>query len=245
MEKQIKEAFGAVKMPRDCADGIQSVMEQKYQRRTARLARQNRALRLALCVVSVLLLASCGGATEKIVEEIVTGDPTISASRAQSRLDAEEVSWVETYREGTSRIYLYWHADGSFTAQTDILRGDKFLWLEEDGGRIWLTANGERIDITDEFTEEEPYLYTYLSENGLFFCCLAVAGTPGPEGDALSGLDWCEEFYYLPGETWIRGNMVGWLDIDWESGSGNAKYMVWYREAIRQMHAALAEFLAQ
>lgn len=233
MEKQIKEAFQKVMMPENCAGKIEKTMEQWKDCRAVRPVRRNRPLILAACLAAVMLLASCTGVTEKIVEKImVMGDPAISGDRAHDREEDENTD--ETYSVQGGQILVNWDSEGECTIQhmggppnADV------LWLEEKDGRIWFSTLKERIDITGRFSEEEPFIYSCEAADGAIVCYYVVGGTCGPEGDMLSELGWMEFYYFTEGDAWTTGNQRNVRFIDKEQGKGC--WAAWYEAAEEQI----------
>ena len=71
--------------------------------------------------------------------------------------------------------------------------------VEVEDGRLWFIVNGEHIDITDEISETEPFLYEYTDEGGVIHYWLI--GKNGPELE-----NWgYGEYLYKPEENWMAG----------------------------------------
>ena len=71
--------------------------------------------------------------------------------------------------------------------------------MEVEDGRLWFIVNGEHIDITDEISETEPFLYQYTDESGVIHYWLV--GKNGPEL-----WNWgYGEYLYKPEENWMAG----------------------------------------
>ena len=71
--------------------------------------------------------------------------------------------------------------------------------VEVEDGRLWFIVNGEHIDITDEISETEPFLYQYTDESGVIHYWLV--GKNGPEL-----WNWgYGEYLYKPEENWMAG----------------------------------------
>ena len=72
-------------------------------------------------------------------------------------------------------------------------------FVEVEDGRLWFIVNGEHIDITDEISETEPFLYEYTDEGGVIHYWLI--GKNGPELE-----NWgYGEYLYKPEENWMAG----------------------------------------
>ena len=71
--------------------------------------------------------------------------------------------------------------------------------VEVEDGRLWFIVNGEHIDITDEISETEPFLYEYTDESNVIHYWLV--GKNGPELE-----NWgYGEYLYKPEEEWMAG----------------------------------------
>ena len=86
----------------------------------------------------------------------------------------------------------------------------------EDGRMIFI-VNGEHIDITDQVSESEPYIYQYTDEGGVIHYW--IIGKNGPEPEHYG---FAEYLHPLDGE-WTSGyvartdgNTAPWLTAAWE-----------------------------
>ena len=90
-------------------------------------------------------------------------------------------------------------------------------------GRLYFLGNNEKIDITDEITEEQPYFYTYVDDYGLTHA-MAVGYSGSIENYGIYEFIWEEA-----GGTrdWVTGtgrNFLSpetetrypWVDLVWE-----------------------------
>ncbi len=86
----------------------------------------------------------------------------------------------------------------------------------EDGRMIFI-VNGEHIDITDQVSESEPYIYQYTDEGGVIHYW--IIGKNGPEPEHYG---FAEYLHPLDGEWTIGyvartdGNTAPWLAAAWE-----------------------------
>lgn len=82
-----------------------------------------------------------------------------------------------------------------------------------ENGRMLFIVNGERIDITDQVSETQAYLYNYTDEEGTTHYWAVGKNGPEPEHYGYA------EFLYREGESWLGGyaartnnNEATWLD---------------------------------
>lgn len=64
---------------------------------------------------------------------------------------------------------------------TEVSIGTEFSPIEEQDGHVYLTVSGERLDITDQFSYEIPYIYDCVAADGLRHV-LIVGGAPDAIG---------------------------------------------------------------
>ena len=86
----------------------------------------------------------------------------------------------------------------------------------EDGRMIFI-VNGEHIDITDQVSESEPYIYQYTDEGGVIHYWIIGKNGPEPEHYGFA------EYLHPLGGEWTSGyvartdgNAAPWLDAAWE-----------------------------
>ena len=90
-------------------------------------------------------------------------------------------------------------------------------------GRLYFVGNGEKIDITDMLSEEDPYIYTYVDDYGLTHA-MAVGYSDSLENYGIYEFIWEET---EEGKDWVTGtgrNFLNpetetrypWVDLIWE-----------------------------
>lgn len=133
---------------------------------------------------------------------------------------AEQVMSVES-----GRAWLNTTAGGKLSGSTEP------FWLREEDGRLYFTGDGQKIDITDSISEEEPFLYTWEDVKGKA-TCLAVGGTYIP-GAFPEGLGWV----VFTKDLILEENLATGYAC-WQGGSASnhwnnetEDYYLWYKEA--------------
>lgn len=195
MKDQVKNMFAEITMPEETTQQIRRAMAQKKAAPAARPHRRPAAV--AAMLLSVLLLAGLGlntqvrAAVENLVKRYVFHNGT---------------TVIEKREDGISGIIF------SPNNIADC--------LEVRDGRLYLIANGENRDITDETSLEKPYFYTYVDSQAVEHL-LILGGTPDNYGyhefyreDSGQG-DWLggEGANYLDMKT---GKVYPWLVNAWE-----------------------------
>ena len=141
MKKQVKEMFAQVTMPEETEKKIRSAMV------TAGPAARKPVGRRLATAAAVLLL--------------------VFFISPQARAAVE--GWVVKYFVPGSDLTVYEQTDASgnvigIAASVDT-EAPPFARIVN--GRLYFLGNNEKIDITDEITEEKPYFYTYVDDYGL------------------------------------------------------------------------------
>lgn len=165
-----KETFDQMQPSQRCVDQILSMAEQPTRRRHPRTA--------SLVLAAMLVL--CLGVTA-----------SAAAGRTILRQFHSYTGAVDTYFEdddGTVGVEGTMDTD-NLTAPAE-LRSD---------GRIYFTADGQNIDITDKISDTKAFIYHFSDKQGSYY--LIVGGTPDTLG-------WAEFDKDTDGE-WIGGNYSG------------------------------------
>ena len=80
-------------------------------------------------------------------------------------------------------------------------------------GRLWFTANGECVDITDQISEKKAYIYDYKDNQGIIHY-LIVGGQPETFGYAEFTYDETQNPGWVGG--YFQSGKVGEpIDPDW------------------------------
>ena len=196
MKKQVKEMFAQVTMPEETEKKIRSAMV------TAGPAARKPVGRRLATAAAVLLL--------------------VFFISPQARAAVE--GWVVKYFFPGSDLTIYEQTDASgnvvgIAASVDT-EAPPFARIVN--GRLYFLGNNEKIDITDEITEEKPYFYTYVDDYGLTHAmAVGYSGTLENYGiyefiweDVDGTRDWVTGTgrNFLSSETETR---YPWVDIVW------------------------------
>lgn len=191
--KQVKDLFEQVTMPEEMQQRIRRGMNR--QRKPAAILWKR--MTAAVTVLVLLLYLS----------------PTVRAAVNQ---------WVVKYFWPDSDITIY-----EMTDDTGNTVGIAGVDTESPGfarmvnGRLYFLGNGEKTDITDSISQEEPYFYSYVDDYGLtHYMAVGYSGSLDNFGiyefirDAQTG-EWVTGTgrNFLSPETETR---YAWVDIVWE-----------------------------
>lgn len=139
MKQEIVNAFDSVTMSVDCEQRIRRAMARK---KTARMPVVWKRLATLAAVLALVLCIS----------------PEARAA----------VNRIVRYAFPQSGITIYEETDaqGNVVGITAVdTEAAPFAQLQE--GRLVFLGNGETIDITDQITEDDPYIYSYVDDYGL------------------------------------------------------------------------------
>lgn len=195
MMEQVKSMYSEIRMP----------VETEQKIRSAMALRQKKCLHWpilkrigALAAVFVLMVALSPTARAAVNDWVVKyfwpdSDITIY-EKTDEKGDAVGITAVDTDAPGFARIV---------------------------NGRLYFVGNGERIDITDQITEEKPFVYTYADDYGLtHYMAVGFSGSienfgiyefmwDGDKGEWVTGTG----RNFLSAETQTR---YPWVDIIWK-----------------------------
>lgn len=184
MKDQVKDMFAEITMPEDSARRIRRAMAEKQAGQTVQRPRRRPAAAAAV-VLSVLLLAGLGLNTQ-----------------------------VRAAVENLLKRYVFHNGNTVIEKREDGMSGISTLTnvadcLEVRDGRLYLIANGENRDITDETSMEKPYFYTYVDSQAVEHL-LILGGTPDNYG--------YHEFYREDSGQgdWLGGEGANYLDMETE-----------------------------
>ena len=213
MENKVKAMFDGIHMPESCGRKITEAMAQRPMQEKGMFMRKlNTAekpktpwMALGCCLLLGLVLLLPGLTAGEMPPEASeptaeTTSPKETVSREDKLLELEKrhekltdgdlqktIAQYESflvYREGKNRY--------------EIIRGGQHVsvmyaldahtpFTEYRDGRVWFVANGEELDITEEFSEEEPF--TYIFTDRMFIeHYIAIGGTADNPG-------WLEMMY--------------------------------------------------
>lgn len=197
MKEQVKAMFEQVTMPQETAQKIRSAMDDAGRRKQKPVCR---SLATAAAVLALVLVLS-----------------------PQARAAVE--GWVVKYffPESDLTIYEQTDAGGNVVGIAGVVDTEAPPFARMVNGRLYFLGNNEKIDITDEITEEQPYFYTYVDDYGLTHA-MAVGYSGSIENYGIYEFIWEEA-----GGTrdWVTGtgrNFLSpetetrypWVDLVWE-----------------------------
>ena len=163
MHNQVKEVYEQVRMPEKCSRRIEQAMQSKREGALNTLPGYRRISRpaVAMAVVLLLLLAD-GTAYAATGESIISRFASFANNAVFTRGRDEEGNNISTAVYNTS---------------------DSTAPAEYKEGRLWFTANGEKIDITDKVSEDRAFTYKYTDGQRITHY-LIVGGAPETFGYA-------------------------------------------------------------
>lgn len=109
-----------------------------------------------------------------------------------SNQSGEEYEWYTKGLEKSAvHLRIVCGQRGDLSRPADHIRTSPLpSWLEERDGKLYFVGNRENIDISNAFSEEEPFLYAYANAAGIEKC-IAIGGTYIP-GNDLDTVGWTE-----------------------------------------------------
>lgn len=197
MKEQVRDMFAEITMPEETANRIQEAMAQQKQR-TAKPWVRTLVNAAALFVLVLLLTPSARAAVE---------------------------DWVVKYFFPGSDLTIYEQTDasGNVVGIVGVVDTEAPAFARMVNGRLYFLGNNEKIDITEDITEEKPYFYTYVDDYGLTHA-MAVGYSGTIENYGIYEFIWKE----LEGERdWVTGSgrnfmnneteaRYPWVDLVWE-----------------------------
>ena len=190
MDRLYQKTFDQVALPEDRADSIRTVLASCCSRMETEANMKHTFLRRPTAVLAAVLLIGALSVTafaygERIVERVYT---FMTGGTIEQSVDE----------------------NGTSLSGVSIGTEQSPLEIREDGS-IWLTVNGETLDITGEFSYTEPYIYDGTGEDGLRHV-LVVGG----ETDAIGWSEFLWDENGLPaGGTSQLGTPAGREDAPW------------------------------
>ena len=197
MKEDMKDMFAQITMPEQTEQAIRTAMEARVRRQKRPVVRTVAALTAMLATVILL-------------------SPTARAAANQ---------WMVKYFWPDSDITIYEvkDPDGEVEATVAVVDTEAPAFARVVNDRLYFLGNGEKIDITDEISEEKPYYYTYVDDYGMTHE-MAVGYSGTIENFGIYEFIWKEE----AGEkVWTAGigrnflnNDTGtrypWVDTVWQ-----------------------------
>lgn len=190
MRKELKEVFHQVEMPDQCVLDIEKAIEEKRKnvpqgikaRKAPRIAAAAAAVIMALLLMDGAVYAYTGNG---LISRIVALNGTV---------------FTKTVDE-----------EGNVSSEAEINLEEATAPAEYKDGRLYLTVNGENLDITDEISDTNAYSYIY-EDTASVTHYIIIGGKPESFGYAefLQGAD--KEWI---GGSFIGGEVGGTINPDW------------------------------
>lgn len=171
MEDNIKSAFESVHMSEDCAEFILTEMNH----RSAPVKYASFGFWRTVSVMATALA---------LVMLIVVGNA-----------DAVEALTANFTKPTEPRYYSseYYYVD--IKKKDNSLSNALMIAVTVRDGRLYFVANGENIDITDAFSNDEPYEYFFMDDNG-FMNYIAIGGEFGGTKESLKNVGYMYHMWY-------------------------------------------------
>lgn len=198
MKEQVKDVFAQVAMPEEMQLRIRRAMNAATGKK-----KQASWVRNAAAIAAILAL-------------VLTISP---AARAAAN------EWMVKYFWPDSDLTIYEFKDenGNVEGTVAVVDTEASTFARIVNERLYFVGNGEKIDITDQITEDSPYYYSYVDEYGLTHD-MAVGFSGTIENFGVYEFIWKEEDgqknwtagsgrNYMSSETETR---YPWVDIIWE-----------------------------
>ena len=143
MENRVKEVYGQIRMPEQCSQRIEEAMRNKQRNKQADTSKDPAGYRRlpgpAVALATALLLVLANGTAYAY-----TGEGIISRilSFANNAIFTESVD-----------------EEGNMVSSATLDTANATAPAVYQDGRLWFTANGENIDITEQISDSQAYIY--------------------------------------------------------------------------------------
>jgi len=205
MKQQVKQMYEQIKMPASCVQAIRRAAENQAREETRPVPSRRRPAAVAAAFLAAVLVAGLAFNTE-----------------VRAAVDQFLKRYV--FYQDTAVIEI----DGDGTAMTSYDTGAP-LFAQVRDGRIFFVANGEDLDITDQTSLEEPFLYTYVDDQNVEHS-LIVGGTP--ENFGVHAFFREHGVHANSQDGWLGGYGSNYLDPD------TGKAYPWLEKAWEELHIA-------
>lgn len=218
MTQQIVNAYDALHMSDACATAIEDAMKRKA---SGRKRRQRMRYALAACLTLVLLLVLIDPTpVAKAVNYVKNQIHELISEAGISNVDHTFISDGMMQVNGTN-------AQGAPVAAGSY-DGSAPSCLAERNGKLYFLTEESEIDISDAFSENEPFVHVFYTAKTIQY--VAIGGTYTPDTD-LEGVCWAvifRENLENPAtyEGWIGGYGRG------RTISDSNEFAPWYAKAV-------------
>ena len=202
MERKVYEYFDGETMPEDCADRIEAALGSAAAPKMRKVIPLRRALTTAAILVCLSILTVSGISLAHEGGNLPMESITLSRLNAYHKLfgletrSREEIAAEEAQNEAWAK------------RQGQARKTPKPL-AEVRDGRLFFVACGENIDITDQCSPDEVFIYTYTDDQG-FLHYIGIGGTPDKWGHSEVMLD--TQNTNTPSRGWVGGSGSGHWD---------------------------------
>ena len=229
MKKKMTDAMDELHMDEDCVRRIETAMEEKNRKPVSLKYRP--VIAALLCVVLVVGMfahPATGFALEEAMERIKA---YFSSSFSTAIVEQDRVY----YNDGRMEIH-----SSSDTGTVGTMSSEVPSWLVEMDGRIYFLGSGadgdvrnfldnkESYDITEQFSQEEPFTATF-DRDGVIHC-IAVGGTYDP-AVGISSIGYAEWLRKPGGSEDVSDNWIGGTGIE-PFEPGTETFAPWYAKAV-------------
>lgn len=141
MKEQVRDMFSEITMPEETEQKILTAVSRQRKKP------QTPFVRSIATLAAVLALVILVSPTARAVVE----------------------NWVVKYFFPGSDLTIYEQTDesGNVTGIVGVVDTEAPPFARMVNGRLYFLGNNEKIDITEEITEEKPFFYTYVDDYGL------------------------------------------------------------------------------
>ena len=184
MKEQVRDMFSEITMPEETEQKVLAAVSRRRKKPQTPFVR------------SIATLAA-------VLALVILGSPT-----ARAALE----NWVVKYFFPGSDLTIYEQTDesGNVTGIVGVVDTEAPPFARMVNGRLYFLGNNEKIDITEEITEENPYFYTYVDDYGLTHA-MAVGYSGTIENYGIYEFIWEE----TGGERdWVTGTGRNFLNIE-------------------------------
>lgn len=185
MKTEIVKAYDGVTMSADCEQKIRSAIKEKGKRKQETFRRLY-PVAAAMAVVVLMLSLSTevrAAVSNMVVKYFFPGSDITIYEEQDENGETVRITAVDTEAPAFARMI---------------------------NNRLYFVGNGEKIDITDEITEEKPFYYTYVDDYGLTHY-MAVAYSGSIENFGIY------EFIREADGDWIVGTGRNFMSIETET----------------------------
>ena len=197
MKEQVRDMFSEITMPEETEQKILTAVSRRRKKPQTPFVRSIATLAAVLALV-ILVSPTARAAVE---------------------------NWVVKYFFPGSDLTIYEQTDesGNVTGIVGVVDTEAPPFARMVNGRLYFLGNNEKIDITEEITEEKPFFYTYVDDYGLTHA-MAVGYSGSIDNYGIYEFIWED----VDGQRdWVTGSgrnfmnsetetRYPWVDIVWE-----------------------------